>query len=1057
MKHAPTSLRWIAAAGMAVAVCVATPGPGTAQARSATAAYDTALFSGLTFTSRGPLRGGRSIAAGGSAARPNEYYFGATGGGLWKTTDGGVTWHPVTDGYLTSPSVGAVAVCEANPDIVYIGTGERELRGNVQPGDGVYKSTDAGKTWKHIGLKDVGTISELRVDPSQCDRVFAAGFGHYGEPNPERGVYRSTDGGATWTKVLYRDDNTAAVAVEIDPVNPQVVYAGLWEAWRKPWGMSSGGKGSGLFKSTDGGDHWTELTHNPGLVPQDQLVGKVDVTVSPANDKRVWAILEADSGGVFRSDDGGATWTRTNNERKLRQRAFYYSHVIADPKDTSVVYSLNTGMYRSKDGGKTFQSIRVPHGDNHDLWIAPNDPDRMIETNDGGANVSVNGGKSWTDQDFPTAQFYRLALDYHQPYWLCGAQQDNSTVCMPSKDWDFLSANQNGFFVAVGGGESGYIAPDPGNTNVYYAGSYGGDLSRFDWSTGEYRPINVWPDNPMGYSAKDIDERFQWTYPIVFAPTDPHVMYVTSQHVWKTTNEGQSWTKISPDLTRHAPETLGPSGGPITKDQTGVETYATVFALTPSSHDGNTIWAGSDDGLVHITRDGGASWQDITPKGLPEFAKVMTIEESPEQPGTAYLTAQRYLLNDFAPYVFRTTDYGKTWTKITNGLPANEPTQSIREDPKRQGLLFLGTNYGLWISFDAGDHWQKFSRNLPTVQVSDLQIRDNDLAIATHGRGFYVMYNIGPLRQLTPDIAQAPVHLFKPDETVRGVDRGVSVYYYLEQPAKQLALEFLDGQGKVIRRFEATPKPDSAQAEDEGEESYFGRRNAKPTDKAGVNQFIWDTRYPPFTTFDNLIMWAAAPMGPQAVPGTYTVRLVADGKTQTQPFDIRMDPRLQGSVTLADLQKRFDLAMKVRDKVSQANDAVLLIRGVNGQIGDRLKSTDVQEIEKKGQQVENKLKGVESDIYQVKNQSNQDPLNYPIRLNNKLAALMFTIEQAEDQPTDQMYDVFKDLSGKLDVQITQMNTILDSDLSELNDLLRKHNLPVVKKEPQKSDKKDVTS
>ncbi len=1051
------------ALAFAAAVAALALAPVAARAQQPTApapaAFDTSLFAGLQYTSLGPQRGGRSIAAAGSAARPNEYYFGATGGGLWKTTDGGATWKPVTDGQIQSSSVGAVAVCEPNPDVVYIGTGERELRGNVLSGDGIYKSADAGKTWKHVGLANGRNISEIRVDPKNCDRAFAAVFGHYGEPNPERGIFRTTDGGQTWKKVLFRDANTAGVAVDIDAKNPDIVFAGLWEAWRKPWGMSSGGKGSGLFRSTDGGETWTELTHNAGLIPQGMIVGKVDVSVSPADDSRVYAILEADSGGVFVSDDGGNTWKRTNDERKLRQRAFYYTHVIADPLNKDVVYSLNTGVYKSTDGGKKFDArIRVPHGDNHDLWIAPNDPDRMIEANDGGANVSVNGGKTWTEEDFPTAQFYRLALDYHQPYWLCGAQQDNSTACVPSKDWRFLSANRDGFFLAVGGGESGYIAPDPKNPSVYYAGSYGGDLTRFDWDTGEYRPINVWPDNPMGYSAVDIQERFQWTYPIVFSPADPNVLYATSQHVFRTTNEGQSWERISPDLTRHAPETMGPSGGPITKDQTGVETYATIFALAPSPHDVNTIWAGSDDGVVNVTRDAGKTWTNVTPKGMPEFVKITTIEVSPHQAGKAYMTGTRRLLGDFAPYIYRTSDYGKSWTKISAGIPPDEIARSIREDPVRPGLLYLGTERGVWVSFDGGAHWQRFSRNLPVAQVADLQVRDNDLALATHGRGFWIMYDVSPLRQLDARIAQADVHLFQPSPAIRSVDRGVNVYYSLKQPAKSVKLDFLDASGKVLRTFEGAPKPDSAKADSAGneEEEFFGpRQSDKAPDEAGLNHFVWDLRLSGFTSFPQMIFWAARNAGPTIVPGKYQVRLTADGRTQTQPFEVKIDPRLQGKVTVADLQQRFDLATKIRDAVSKANDAVLLIRGVNDQIDDRLKSSRDAGIERKGTQVRDSLKRVEEDIYQTKNRSNQDPLNYPIMLNNKLAALLGTVEQAEAKPTAQMSTVYEMLSKDLDAELGKMNGILNTQLPELNDLLEKAGLPTVKKEPQKTDKKEA--
>jgi photosystem II stability/assembly factor-like uncharacterized protein len=1012
------------------------------------AGYDTTFFNALDWTNVGPMRGGRSIAAAGSASRPNEYYFGATGGGLWKTVDGGQVWNPVTDGKIGSASVGAVGVCEANPDVVYIGTGERDLRGNIQPGDGVYKSTDAGKTWTHIGFEASRNIGKVAVDPGNCDRVFVAAMGHYGDPNPDRGIYRSTDGGQSWQKVLYRDDKTMGEDVVIDPTSPNTVYAALWEAWRKPWGMSSGGPGSGLFKSTDGGDHWTELTHNPGMPPKDQVIGKIGITVSPADHDRLYAIMEADSGGVFRSDDGGATWTRTNSEAKLRQRAFYYSHIYADPKNKDVVYAPNVGIFKSEDGGKTFKTaLRPPHGDNHAMWIAPNDPQRLIETNDGGATVSVDGGKTWSPEDYRTAQFYRIAADSHKPYWLCGAQQDNSTVCMPGKDWNFLSGDRSPFFIDVGGGESGYIAPDPKDPNVYYAGSYGGDISRFDYATGELRAINPWPDNPMGYPSKDITERFQWTYPIVFSPVDPNVLYVASQHVFKSTDEGQSWERISPDLTRHDTTTMGSSGGPITKDESGVETYATIFAFAPTPQDENVLWSGSDDGYVNVTRDGGKTWTNVTPKGMPDFVKITTIEPSPHQLGKAYMVGNKILLGDFTPYIYKTTDYGQTWTSIATGIPSNEVARSIREDPVRPGLLYLGTEKGVWISFDDGAHWQPLSRNLPVAPVADLAVVGHDLAISTHGRAFWVMYNIGPLRQLTPEVAQSSVHLFKPDSTTQAVDRGVSVYYYLKQPADTVTLEFLDPQGQLIQSFKGTPKPDTTQRGGE-EEEFFGPRQARnPADKVGLNRFVWDMRYPGFKSFEGMVMWAARSVGPEAVPGRYQVRLLANGETQTQPFDIVKDPR-QKDVTLADLQARFDFAMKVRDRVTHANDAVLLIRGVNGQIKDRLTQTKNRSIIRKGQDVNGKLTAVEDSIYQTKSHANEDPLNFPIKLNNKLAALMTQVASGPTKPTSQDLQVYDMLSKQLDVQITQMNHVLDVDLAQLNQMLKKAGLPEVKREAQ---------
>ncbi len=739
--------------------------------------YDAKLYDALRWQNIGPARGGRSTAVAGSDARPLEYFFGATGGGLWKTTDGGTTWDPVTDGQISSASVGAVQVCEANPDVVYIGTGETQIRGNIQQGDGVYKSTDAGRSWKHMGLAETQNIARIRIHPTDCNTVWVAAFGVHSAPNEQRGVFKSVNGGETWRKVLYRDERSGAVDLSIDPNNPAVIYASLWEAWRKSWGMSSGGPGSGLFKSTDFGETWTEITRNAGL-PQG-LIGKIGVALSPVAPYRVWALIEADDGGVYRSDDGGVNWTQTNEERRLRQRAFYYTRVYADPQDPEVVYALNTGLYRSRDGGKTFEGIRVPHGDNHDLWIAPSDPDRMINGNDGGANVSFNGGETWTAQDFSTAQFYRVITTHHDPYFICGAQQDNSTACVPSRGWSHLSENAGGpdFLFDVGGCESGYVANSPLNPDIFFAGCYGGSLSRYNHANGQIRAVNVWPENPMGQSSEDLIERVQWTYPIVFSRTDPNVLYTGTQKVWRTTNEGQSWEQISPDLTRADPSTMGPSGGPLTKDQTGVETYATVFAIAPSYHDGNVIWAGSDDGYVHVTRDGGANWQNVTPDDAPDFVRINTIEASPTTPGKAYVAGIRYLVeNDRSPYVWKTVDYGASWTKIVTGIPGDDFVRAVREDPTVPGLLYAASERTVYISWNDGAEWQSLGLNLPTVQVSDLVVEQSDLVIATHGRSFWMLPNMTVLRQLSQQVAESDVHLFDPVDPVRGVTNSVQVF-----------------------------------------------------------------------------------------------------------------------------------------------------------------------------------------------------------------------------------------------------------------------------------------
>ncbi|HEY0809287.1 MAG TPA: hypothetical protein VGD49_03960, partial [Longimicrobiales bacterium] len=870
------------------------------QASAQAVNFDTAFFSGLTFRNVGPNRGGRSIAVAGSVSRPNEYYFGATGGGVWKTTDGGTTWRAVSDRDFKSSSVGSIGLCEANPDVLYVGMGETQLRGNIMQGDGVYKTTNGGTNWVHSGLHDSQAIARIRVHPSNCDIAWAAVLGHPYGPNTERGIFKTTDGGKTWQRVLYRDDRTGGVDLSLDPSNPDVMYAGLWQVNRTSWSLESGGPGSGMFKSTDGGRTWTELTRNAGL-PKG-VWGKIGLSVSGADRNRVYAIIEAEDGGVFRSDDAGQTWTRTNEDRRLRQRAFYYTRIYADPKDKDLVYVLNVGFHKSTDGGKTFPTtIRVPHGDNHDMWIAPNDNQRMVESNDGGGNVSVNGGQTWTDQDYPTAQLYHIIASNHKPYWVCGAQQDNSTACVRSRGWPQMAP-----LVAVGGGESGYIANDPENPNIFYAGSYGGLLTRYDYSVGASQVINVWPENPMGHSSSDIRERFQWTFPIVFSRVGPKKLYVGSQHLWVTTTDGKSWQKISPDLTRHDPKTMGPSGGPITKDQTGVETYATIFTIAPSQHNANVIWTGSDDGYVFLTQDGGKTWNNVTPRDLPELSRISLIDVSPHRPGTAFMAAKRFQLDDRAPYIYRTDDYGKTWTKIVNGIAAGHYVHAVREDHVRAGLLFAGTEHGVYISFDNGTSWQPFSRNLPDVQVSDLVIKDNDLVIGTHGRSAYVMDNITPLRELNRTIASQNVVLFRPSDAARGLDQTVAISYFLKQPAQKVTIEILDAQGKVIRTFRGdTTRARPAGGGGGGGDEEFGppaaAAAARPSVRAGANRFMWDMRGEPATTFPNLIMWAASVNGARVLPGNYRARLTADSAAPvTQSFAIRMDPRAP-HVTLADL------------------------------------------------------------------------------------------------------------------------------------------------------------
>lgn len=1043
-------------------------------------AVDSVQFRGMQWRAIGPNRGGRSIAVAGSARRPLEYYFGAVGGGLWKTTDGGQTWNPVTDGQLRSSSVGAVAVSASNPDVVYIGMGETCLRGNIMQGDGVYRSADGGKTWTHVGLAETQAIAKIRIDPRNPDVVYVAAFGHPAGRNAERGVYKSTDGGKHWRKILYRDDQTGAIDLSMDARDPNVLYAALWQAYRISWKMESGGPGSGLFKSTDGGEHWTELTRAPGM-PRG-VIGRVGVSVSPTDGRRVYAAVEAADGGIYRSDDAGATWTRTSDERKLRQRAFYYTHITADPQLKDRVYVLNVGFFRSDDGGAHFDSaLAVPHGDNHDLWIAPNDNGRMVEANDGGGTVSVNAGRTWTDQTFPTAQLYHVATTREFPYHACGAQQDNSTACLPSRDWANLrgarSAALGDWLYDVGGGESGYIAPDPRDPNVFYAGSQGALLTRYDRRNGQVRDVQVSPRFFSGEPASALPERWQWTFPIVFSHADPRTLYVSSQHLWRTRDEGQTWTRLSPDLTRADPKTLGPTGGPITQDMNGPEIYGTIFTVAPSPLDTGVIWAGSDDGLVHVTRDGGRTWANVTPSGLPHFARVSLIDASHRAPGTAYLAAKNYLLDDRAPYLYRTHDFGRTWTKIVGGIRADDYAHAVREDPARAGLLYAGTEHGVYISWDDGATWRSLSLKLPDTQVSDLVVEGGDLVIATHGRSLYVLDDLTPIREArrTTAAAAAPmVQLFTPRTATRGVD-DATIQYALARPADTVRVEILDAAGRVVRAYVGggQPKGDSAEAHDAAtrDSASLARRPAaepsnaatrdtimqpsgcetprrrtgppRPTGRAGLNRLTWDLRYPGATTFPCLVIWSASPeQGPLAVPGPYQVRVTANGATETRPLTVRADPRLTG-VSAADLQAQFALAVQIRDRVSAANDAVLRIRRLRSQAAERVARAHAPEVARAAGAAAAGLSAVEERLYQVRNRSGQDPLNFPIKLNNRLAALGRSVETGDARPTAAAYVVFRALSAELDQALGQLDRVVAGDIAALNRVVTARGLPPV--------------
>lgn len=1029
----------------------------TRGVQTTAAAIDPAILKSYQWRSIGPQRGGRSIAVAGVKTRPKEAYFGAVGGGLWKTTDGGAKWSPVTDGQLRSSSVGAVAVSESNPDVVFIGMGEACIRGNIMPGDGVYKSTDAGKTWAHVGFAESQAISKIRIHPTNPDIVFVASFGKYSVPSDERGVFKSSDGGKTWKRTLFRDDKTGAVDVAIDRNNPLVMYAALWEAYRLEYQMSSGGAGCGLFKSTDGGETWQEITRNPGL--PGGIIGRIGVAVSGADSNRVYALVENENGGLFSSDDAGATWKLINGNRSIRQRAFYYTHVTADPKNKDTVYLLNTSAFRSTDGGKTLTNIgNGTHGDHHDLWVDPDDPKHLVIGNDGGGAVSVEGGRGWTAQDFPTGQFYHVITTRHVPYHVCGAQQDSSTMCVPSN----TNLNPGGRggnqtpppTYTVGGGEPGYIAPDPKDTDVFFAGGNNGTfITRLNRKTGELREVGPYPRLFSGEPSSALVERIQWTFPIIFSPLDPNVLYTATQHVWKTTNGGQSWQKISRDLTRHDPKTMGESGGPITHDMNSPEVYATVFALGPGKTDVNVIWAGSDDGLIHVTRDGGKIWTNVTPKDMPEFGRVSIIDASAFDAGTAYVAVKKPLLNDFAPYLFRTHDFGKTWTKITSGIGALDYVHAVREDPTRKGMLYAGTEHGIYVSFNDGDRWDSLSLNLPDTQVSDLIVETNDLVITTHGRGFYILDHLGPLRE--HDAAVADAHLFKPEDGIRSAG-GARIAYLLKKPVEKLAIEILDAKGQVLRTFNGSATAAGAgrggrgggseaaggeTGEGEGGGGRFGAQ-ANPPMTAGLHSITWDLRSASATSFPGMVLWGGNVAGPAVLPGNYQVRLTADGKTHTESVIVKRHPLI--NVTDADLQEQFTLASQIRDKLSEANNAVIQIRKLKEQVAERIKkSNDNAELKAAGDTLTQNLSAVEAEIYQVRNQSNQDPLNFPIKINNRLAALLSMVNRGDGKPIGNALPVFNDLKVELKTQTDRLARVLATDLAAFNAEARKLGLETV--------------
>lgn len=1071
-------------------VSVATPVAAARAETKASLVFTEPLLRGLAWREVGPYRGGRSAAVEGIATQPLTYYFGSTGGGVWKTSDGGASWKNVSDGFFGG-SIGAVAVAPSDPNVVYVGGGEKTVRGNVSHGDGIWKSTDAGATWKHSGLADSRHVPRLRVHPRDPDLVYAAVLGHLFGPSDERGVYRSRDGGKSWQRVLFANRDAGAVDLVLDPSNPRILYASTWRVRRTPWGLESGGTGSNLWKSTDGGDTWRKLGAQKGM-PAGPL-GIIGITVSPTNSQNLYAIVEAAEGGVFRSRDGGDTWERTSDSRDLRQRAWYYSRLVADPRDEDTVYVLNVGFHKSKDGGKTFSTIRVPHSDNHDLWIAPDDPRRMIESNDGGANVSTDGGATWSGQDNqPTAQFYRVSTDSAFPYRLLGGQQDNSAVRIRHRSGNAGIGEDD--WEPTAGGESGHIVADPADADRVFGGSYGGYLTMYNHRTEEFRDVNPWPDNPMGWGAGELRRRFQWNFPILFSPNDPSTLYAGAEVLFRSRDGGSSWAVISPDLTRNDKSKMAPSGGPITKDNTSVEYYGTLFAIAESPLQAGLLWAGSDDGRVHVSRDAGSSWSEVTPKALPEWAQINSLEASPFEACGLYLAATRYKLDDFRPYLYKTADCGATWTAIVAGIPGSDFTRVVRADPKRRGLLYAGTERGVHVSLDDGRLWQSLQLKLPVVPITDLAVKNDDLIAATQGRGFWILDDLTALHHWTAPLPAKTAHLFAPRPTWRlqgssssrvprnqGTNpaNGLVVRYLLpELPEKTaLDLEFLAADGAVLRKFSGTakreepkvepapagagPERDTKLEEEEsaerpaalakGEEAKKAEDTKKPEEPEvpglpGMNRFVWDLRLADAKEFDGLVLWGGeGGTGPRVVPGQYRVRLTAGDQVLEAPFVVEADPR--AAVSAEGLRAQYDFLKSAVDRLTEVHTEIRRIREVRAEIGSlkkRLGEADAAKpLVEAASALDKKMTAVEEALYQTQNRSSQDPLNFPIRLNDKLAALAESVALGDFAPTAQALAVRAELESALAAELAKLQRIWDEDLQALNRMIREQEVPAV--------------
>jgi photosystem II stability/assembly factor-like uncharacterized protein len=994
----------------------------------------------------GPFRGGRSAAVTGVSNKANLFYMGATGGGVWKTTDAGNSWQNISDGFFGG-SVGSVAVSESDPNVIYVGMGEKTVRGNVSSGNGIWKSENAGRTWKQMGLKNSRHIPRMRIHPKNPDIVFAGVLGDLYKPTQERGVYKSIDGGAHWKKVLFSNENAGVVDLIIDPTNPRNLYATTWNVRRTPYSLSSGGDGSALWKSTDEGETWTNISENKGLPAG--IWGISGVTVSPVNPDIVWALIENEKGGIYKSIDAGKTFKLINSERKLRQRAWYYTRLYADTQDQNILYVLNVRYHKSTDGGKSFQTYNAPHGDHHDLWIAPEDNQRMIIGDDGGAQVSFDAGENWsTMNNQPTSQFYRVTTDNHFPYRILAAQQDNSTIQISHRtSGQYITASD---WEETAGGESAHIAVDPLNDDIVYGGSYGGLLTRKNHKTGETRAVNVWPDDPMGHGAEDFKYRFQWNFPIFFSPNNKKRLYAASNHLHMTENEGQSWKLISPDLTRNDPKTLGSSGGPITKDNTGVEYYGTIFAATESALEPGLIWTGSDDGMIHISKNNGASWDNVTPKKMPEWMMINCIEVNPFTKGSAYVVGTKYKSGDYKPYLYKTENYGKSWEKITQGIGEESFTRALRADPKRKGLLYAGTEKGMYISFDDGENWDSFQQNLPIVPITDLAIKNDNLIAATQGRALWIIDDLTPLHQLNSALIEQDVILYKPKDAYNmpggngktsrtaGTNHagGVSVNYFIKKKNDKdtIALSFYDTNNKLIKKY-------ATNFDKEKKEELLKIEN-------GNNVFNWDMMYPGAESVEGMILWWASLNGPMALPGAYKVDLSVNGKKTSKNFNILRNPTSE--TTESDMKMQFDFINDINSKMTEIHKALKNVKKVSNQVEALKKSIKDKEKYKVllayADSLVKDLTTIEETLYQTKSKSGQDPLNFPIRLNNKLAHLNSLTRIGHYAPTQQAIDFKNEITKEIDAELAQLKVLFENSVKELNKQVKESDIDLIRLE-----------